>query len=102
MMCHRIGRPPRSTMGLGRNSASSRIRVPCPPQRTTTFTHRVSAGRLYHLRMVRIRIKDAVPRADEAVMTNGFWIDRPVLVTGATGLLGSWLSRALLARGARV
>ena len=35
-------------------------------------------------------------------MTNSFWIDRPVLVTGATGLLGSWLSRALLARGARV
>ena len=35
-------------------------------------------------------------------MTNRFWIDRPVLVTGATGLLGSWLSRALLARGARV
>ena len=33
-------------------------------------------------------------------MTNRFWIDRPVLVTGATGLLGSWLSRALLARGA--
>jgi CDP-glucose 4,6-dehydratase len=35
-------------------------------------------------------------------MTNRFWTDRPVLVTGATGLLGSWLSRALLARGARV
>ena len=35
-------------------------------------------------------------------MANGFWLDRPVLVTGATGLLGSWLSRELLARGARV
>ena len=35
-------------------------------------------------------------------MANGFWIDRPVLVTGATGLLGSWLSRELLHRGARV
>ena len=52
--------------------------------------------------MVRIRIKDAVTGADEGGMTNRFWIDRPVLVTGATGLLGSWLSRALLARGARV
>ena len=52
--------------------------------------------------MVRIRIKDAVADADEGGMTNRFWIDRPVLVTGATGLLGSWLSRALLARGARV
>jgi CDP-glucose 4,6-dehydratase len=52
--------------------------------------------------MVRIRIKDAAADADEAVMTNRFWTDRPVLVTGATGLLGSWLSRALLARGARV
>jgi CDP-glucose 4,6-dehydratase len=31
-----------------------------------------------------------------------FWLDRPVLVTGATGLLGSWLTRALLDRGAFV
>jgi CDP-glucose 4,6-dehydratase len=31
-----------------------------------------------------------------------FWTDRPVLVTGATGLLGSWLSADLLRRGARV
>lgn len=27
---------------------------------------------------------------------NGFWTDRPVLVTGATGLVGSWLTRRLL------
>jgi len=33
---------------------------------------------------------------------NGFWQDRPVLVTGATGLLGSWLVPALLDEGARV
>jgi CDP-glucose 4,6-dehydratase len=32
----------------------------------------------------------------------GFWRDRPVLVTGATGLLGSWLVPRLLAEGARV
>src|SRR5207237_7319112 len=37
MMCHRIGRPPTSTMGLGRNSVSSRRRVPTPPHSTTTF-----------------------------------------------------------------
>jgi CDP-glucose 4,6-dehydratase len=49
-----------------------------------------------------MRIKDAVADADDGRMTNRFWTDRPVLVTGATGLLGSWLSRALLARGARV
>ncbi|MBI4815260.1 MAG: GDP-mannose 4,6-dehydratase [Deltaproteobacteria bacterium] len=31
-----------------------------------------------------------------------FWSDRNVFVTGATGLLGSWLTEALLDRGARV
>lgn len=31
-----------------------------------------------------------------------FWRDRPVFVTGATGLQGSWLVKALLARGADV
>ena len=34
--------------------------------------------------------------------TQGFWQDRPVLVTGATGLLGSWLTRGLLEAGADV
>ena len=102
MMCQRIGLPPMSTIGFGRNSVSSRIRVPCPPQRMTTFTRPVSALAGYHLRMVRLCIKDGRRDADEEVMANGFWLDRPVLVTGATGLLGSWLSRELLARGARV
>src|SRR6185437_8484295 len=37
MMCQRIGRPPISTIGLGRNSVSSRSRVPFPPQRMTAF-----------------------------------------------------------------
>lgn len=31
-----------------------------------------------------------------------FWQDRPVLVTGATGLLGGWLTRELVERGADV
>src|SRR5688572_7895353 len=30
------------------------------------------------------------------------WRDRPVLVTGATGLLGGWLVETLLQRGAHV
>ena len=32
--------------------------------------------------------------------SEGFWLDRPVLVTGATGLLGSWLVKQLLGVGA--
>jgi CDP-glucose 4,6-dehydratase len=32
----------------------------------------------------------------------GFWTGRPVLVTGATGLLGSWLVPELVRRGAEV
>ncbi len=31
-----------------------------------------------------------------------YWRDRPTLVTGATGLVGSWLTRSLAARGADV
>ncbi len=31
-----------------------------------------------------------------------FWCDRPTLITGATGLLGSWLVPELLERGAKV
>lgn len=35
-------------------------------------------------------------------MKRSFWQDRPVLVTGATGLLGSWLTRSLVEAGADV
>ena len=34
--------------------------------------------------------------------TEGFWRDRRVLVTGCTGLVGAWTTRALLERGAHV
>lgn len=34
--------------------------------------------------------------------TQDFWVDRPVLVTGATGLVGSWLVKTLLEKKARV
>jgi CDP-glucose 4,6-dehydratase len=35
-------------------------------------------------------------------IADGFWNERPVLITGAAGLLGGWLSRILLASGARI
>ena len=35
-------------------------------------------------------------------VSSSFWQDRPVLVTGATGLVGSWLVGRLVANGAQV
>src|SRR5438874_12795209 len=37
MTCHRIGRSPISTIGLGLCAVSSDMRVPYPPARITTF-----------------------------------------------------------------
>lgn len=42
------------------------------------------------------------PRALAGVGVSSFWLDRPVLITGASGLVGGWLSRHLLAKGAAV
>src|SRR5882672_132677 len=46
MMCHRIGRPPISIMGLGRTCVSSLIRVPIPPARMTAFMNDAVASSL--------------------------------------------------------
>lgn len=37
-----------------------------------------------------------------ALLNRSFWLDRPVLVTGGTGLLGSWLIKYLMALGTDV
>jgi hypothetical protein len=42
MMCQRIGIPPISTIGLGRNEVSSLSRLPSPPARITAFTYEFS------------------------------------------------------------
>ena len=50
-MCHSSGRPPTSTIGLGRNSVSSRMRVPWPPHSRTTFTLAAVIGTItYHFK----------------------------------------------------
>src|SRR5215470_10435066 len=41
MMCHRIGRPPISTIGFGLTAVSSASRVPRPPAKITVL---MSAG----------------------------------------------------------
>ena len=45
--------------------------------------------------------KQTAPRTKKN-SAGSFWRDRPVLVTGATGLLGGWLVRRLVAEGADV
>jgi CDP-glucose 4,6-dehydratase len=39
---------------------------------------------------------------ESLAMNNSFWRDRPTLVTGATGLVGAWLTRRLCEAGADV
>ena len=53
--------------------------------------------------MVKKTAKGAARQAAKATGAQpAFWRDRPVLVTGATGLLGGWLVRRLVAEGADV
>lgn len=55
-------------------------------------------------RAARPRVRPDEPSGLPAVMelSSTFWNDRPVFVTGATGLLGSWLTRKLVDLGADV
>jgi len=39
---------------------------------------------------------------EDLALNRAFWLDRPTLVTGATGLLGNWLVARLIASGADV
>jgi CDP-glucose 4,6-dehydratase len=46
--------------------------------------------------------KSALESMKELKAESGFWRDRPTLVTGATGLVGGWLVKSLVAAGADV
>jgi len=47
------------------------------------------------------RMRKAWPLARKRGGVNSFWRDRPVFITGGTGLLGSWLVKQLLEAGAK-
>ncbi len=81
-MCHKIGIPPISTIGLGRTWVSSDNRVPNPPAKITAFTARQANVRRSTL---------SPPMAA-----------RRALITGITGQDGSYLAELLLDRGYEV
>lgn len=39
---------------------------------------------------------------ESTIVTNGYWRDKRVFVTGATGIVGSWLTEALVKQGAYI
>src|SRR5919106_3587065 len=68
MMCHRIGFPPISTIGLGRTSVSSARRVPSPPARIPTFICPPRSDlSIDRPRSLRLRV-DAVELGENAVL----------------------------------
>src|SRR5258708_6217587 len=67
MMCQRMGRPPISTIGLGRMDVSSLSRVPKPPARIMSFTHTSGAG-FDCVACARIRDRSRDPRAAKRKM----------------------------------
>ena len=46
--------------------------------------------------------RDNSRRGAHVIGSSSFWLDRPTFVTGATGLIGGWLVKSLLAAGADV
>src|SRR4029078_13515113 len=77
---------------------------PGPPARRLR-THWILATDGYTSRVQRAQRSVVVRRrALEGleVTAPSFWLDRPTLVTGATGLVGTWLVSRLLASGADV
>ena len=97
-MCHRSGRPPISTIGLGRNSVSSRMRVPRPPHSMTTLGLAAVIGQSIG-RAAGCRLAGAlqlfVQAADHSVMS----VPPRFLVTGAGGFVGAAVVRLAVARG---
>src|SRR5687767_13978746 len=90
MMCQTSGRPPTSTIGLGRNSVSSHIRVPCPPHRMTTLG--VGHAMATELSQSRSSFGARMPM---------WWDIAPfprVLVTGASGFVGAAVVRLAVER----
>src|SRR5262249_42255461 len=83
MTCHRSGRPPTSTIGFGRNSVSSRMRVPRPPHRRTTFTSPLVAEGFMGLQ----------------IGTRGVPLDTRTRTSRNSGAAGRQCERALVPRG---
>ena len=76
---HRVAGEPRDHRPDRRAVASGSGATPVSAPRRSTTSRRASTS--------------GAERREEGGMS-GFWRDRPVLVTGATGLLGSWLVAA--------